>query len=64
MHVDIALPDYKIAFFLEGAERGPAGPASGGRSGAGGKGSGGQVPLSALDPEGVVLSGCAGLGRA
>ena len=51
IHVDIALPDYKIAFFLEGAEKSGAG---GGGKGAAGAMAGG---LSALDPEGVVLSG-------
>lgn len=56
VHVDLALPDFKIAFFLEGA----AGqPGSGG--GAGGQGGRGGSP-SSLDPEGVVLSGWVALG--
>ena len=51
MHVDIALPDFKIAFFLEGTVKaaGAAGRARAGQE------SGGL--LSSLDAEGVVLSG-------
>ncbi|GAB4816837.1 hypothetical protein N2152v2_003883 [Parachlorella kessleri] len=50
VHVDIALPDFKIAFFLEGAVKaaGAAGAARAGQE---------DGLLSALDAEGVVLSG-------
>ncbi len=62
VHVDIALPDFKIAFFLEGAEKvgggGGAGNGRGAGAGAGGSGGGGGGGgLSALDAEGVMLSG-------
>lgn len=46
MHVDIALPDYKVAFFLETAPR--IGSSAGG---------GGGGRLASLDAEGTMLSG-------
>ena len=50
VHVDVALPDFKIAFFLEGAVKaaGAAGAARADQEGG---------LLSSLDAEGVVLSG-------
>ena len=55
MHVDLALPDYKIAFFLE-AHPSASARSIGGGSGSGG-GDGGVARLSSLDSEGAMLSG-------
>ena len=55
MHVDLALPDYKIAFFLEAPPSASA-RSIGGGSGSGG-GDGGVARLSSLDSEGAMLSG-------
>lgn len=53
--VDVALPDYRIAFFLTA----PPLPSGGGSSRSTRAGSGGSGSLSVLDPEGTMLSGCA-----
>lgn len=50
VHVDIALPDFRIAFFM-------APPPTAGASGRAGGGH-----LASLDAEGTMLSGCAGGG--
>jgi hypothetical protein len=49
VHVDVALPDYKIALFLEGAAQGSPGLQ--------GKDSSGGQRLTFLDPEGSTLTG-------
>ena len=62
MHVDVALPDFKVAFFLQGAAPSPAAGGGGARGWWGrllgwGVGGGGEPPLRTLDPEGAVLRG-------
>jgi hypothetical protein len=49
VHVDVALPDYKIAFFLEGAAQGSQELP--------GKETVGSQRLTFLDPEGSTLTG-------
>ena len=59
VHVDVALPDYRIAFFLETPARPAAAAASGARGGGGDGGSAGSRhgTLASLDAEGTMLSG-------
>lgn len=52
VHVDVALPDYKIAFFLETPAAAPLPPSS-----SGSRGAAPAAPLASLDEEGAKLSG-------
>lgn len=57
VHVDIALPDYKVAFFLETPPAAAAPPPPGGRGrGAAGRAAPAAAPLASLDEEGAKLS--------